>query len=371
MKKIKIVVTGGGTGGHIYPALAIARGLQEAVAAEILYLGGHDSLEARLVPEVGITFKGVSTRPLRRKSLAVFNDLMVNKKGQREAQVILNDFQPHIAIGTGGYASWPVMNAAIKLGIPTLIHEQNVRPGLSNRVLAKKVTAICISFAESKDFFTVKQRDKISFTGLPVRAEILQMDRSNAYKFLDLSMDKPVFLITGGSQGSQKINDAMVDAWKELIKAGAQIVHLTGEKKYAKVQEKLCQQGLQDEKNLHLLSYLKRMDYGLAVSDLVLGRAGASFLAEILCLGIPSILAPFPFAAGNHQLLNAQVVEKSGGAIIIEDKDLTGRAICEAVLPLLADQQRLEKMSACASGLGKPEALDNIVDEVLEIVKNS
>ncbi|MGI5892437.1 MAG: undecaprenyldiphospho-muramoylpentapeptide beta-N-acetylglucosaminyltransferase [Bacillota bacterium] len=369
MNRLRVVITGGGTGGHIYPALAIAAGLFAKAEAQILYIGGRDSLESKLATQAGWDFRAIETSPLHRKSLVLLKDLAANKRGMKQAQKFLLDYQPHLAIGTGGYASWPVMKAALKLGIPTMIHEQNAVPGLSNKMLAKKVDIICLNFNCAKELFSARQRDKIYTTGLPIRPQIMHVDKQKARDLLKIKSSQPVFLVTGGSQGAQAINNAVAEAWLDLLGGGLQIIHISGAKNYDEVMRKAKAQGLDQSPQLRIIPYLEHMEYGLALADLVLGRAGASFLSEILCLGIPSILAPYPYAAANHQLLNAQAVEKAGGAIIIEDKDLHGKSVADAVLNLFADKERMLKMSACASGLGKPQALDNIIEIALKLIK--
>lgn len=369
MNGLRFVVTGGGTGGHIYPALAIAGGLAQTVGAEILYMGGKNSLEERLAAKAGFKFAGVETCPLHRKSPAIFKDLAANRRGSKEAVEILRRFDPQVVIGTGGYASWPVIKAAVKLGLCTMIHEQNAAPGLSNRNLAKGADKICLTFAAAGELFPARHRHKIEITGLPVRPSIIEAQRAAARRFWQIGPSERILLVTGGSQGAAAINAAMAEAWRPLLADGLFIIHITGENKYEDMQKAAQEQGLGNEPRLRLLPYLHEMEKGLAAADLVVGRAGASFLAEILYLGLPSILVPYPYAAANHQLLNAEAVEKVGGALLIEDKDLSGQSLTQAVRNLFADQEKMLKMSAAASGLGKPRALQHIIDIALRLAK--
>ncbi len=369
MSGLRFVVTGGGTGGHIYPALAIAGGLARTAEAEILYMGGKDSTEERLAAKAGFDFIGVETCPLHRKSLAIFKDLAANRRGSKEAAEILRRCAPQVVFGTGGYASWPVMKAAVKLGIHTMIHEQNAAPGLSNRNLAKNADKICLTFAAAGELFAARHRHKIEITGLPVRPSIIEAQRDQARECWQIGPSEPVLVVTGGSQGAASINTAMSGAWKPLLADGLFIIHITGEKKYEAMKAAAKDQGLAQEPRLHLMPYLHEMEKGLAAADLVVGRSGASFLAEILCRGLPSILVPYPYAAANHQLLNAEAVEKAGGALLIEDKDLSAQSLTQAVRNLFTDREKMLKMSAAASGLGKPQALQHIIDIALRLAK--
>ncbi|MEG1500705.1 MAG: undecaprenyldiphospho-muramoylpentapeptide beta-N-acetylglucosaminyltransferase [Clostridiales bacterium] len=367
-RKLKAVITGGGTGGHIYPALAIAQGLKEVMGAEILYLGGKDTMENRLAPLAGFKFSPVDCRGLQGLSWQSIKALYHNLKGQKEAKIILQAFTPDIVIGTGGYVAAPVVLAAAALGIPSMIHEQNAFPGKANRLLSRKVDRVCLTFTAAGKHFPAKS--KMTLTGLPVRQEILLAQREASLQKLGLRDDKPVFLITGGSQGARTINDAVVPAMEELLAAGLQVVHITGPKNYASVRQKLAKTGVFDYKGLILLPYLDKIESALAAADLVLARAGASFLSEMLCRGLPGILIPYPYAAGNHQEENARSLQEAGAALIIKDNCLNKESLLAHVLFLLKDRQKLTEMSAAARALAMPDALDNILKIAEELIKN-
>ncbi len=365
-KKWRVVVTGGGTGGHIYPALAIAQGLEEAVGAKITYLGGANSLESRLAAEKGYPFIAIPCRGLAGASLATLRAAWINLKGKRRAKGYLRQLRPDVVIGTGGYAAAPVMLAAAALHIPTLIHEQNAVPGKANKLISRHADRVCLTFDAAKKHFPPQAHTVL--TGLPVRPEILTASREEGRQALGLAPDAPVLLVTGGSQGAQAINEAMEGAVAQLLAAGWQVLHITGPKNFAMVEENLRQAGVLDQQGLFLLPYLDRMEYALAAADLVLARAGASFLAEVLCRGLPSVLVPYPYAAGNHQEENARSLEQAGAAIVIENSVLKPQTLLDALLPLMGDPERLLQMSAAACGLAVPEALSRIIETALAIL---
>lgn len=371
-KRLKVVVSGGGTGGHIYPALAIARGLAEQEGAEILYLGGHQSLESRLVREAGFAFREIHSSGLTGNAFSKMKALNINYQGMKEATRLLAEYQPQLAIGTGGYVGAPVLFAAAKLGIPTMIHEQNAFPGKANRLLGRYVDRICLTFEEARGYFP--KPEKCVYTGLPVRQAILAATKEDGLAHFHLNGKQPVFLVTGGSQGAKTLNTTLAATILELLQAGLQIIWITGPKNHAAIEQEWQKtqnrtKGL-DPNGLVLIPYLNEMEKALAAADLVLGRAGASFIAEILVRGLPSVLVPYPFAVGNHQELNAMSLVTNGAALMIRDKDLTPQTLLEAVLPLVEDRERLAKMSAAARGMAAPKALDAILDQAISLFKN-
>ena len=370
---VRAVISGGGTGGHIYPALAIAAALHERYAAEILYMGAKAGLngglpkEQELAVAAGWEYRGVSAAGLSRRSLRILGDIIINVRGVSEAAEILRRFAPQVVIGTGGYAMAPTLRAAASMGIPTLLHEQNAYPGWANRYLAGKVDMICLSLDAARPHFPA--RAQIILTGLPVRAEILTTDREAAYKFFGLTAPqrlRPTLLATGGSQGARRINEALCGCYKELLAAGLRIVHLTGEAHYEKCRAAAI--GLRQE-NLYILPYLKEMQYALALADLTLARAGASFLAETAIIGLPSILTPYPYAANDHQTLNAKAFADAGAARLITDHELTSAAVISHSLELLGNAKERQRMSLAARSLAKPDALDCIIKAVNKLIK--
>ena len=364
---MKAIVSGGGTGGHIYPALAIAKELAQR-GAEILYMGCHDSLEKQLAEAAGFPFRGVSARGLRRKSPKVIADLYCNYCGLRQASQIIRDWQPDIAIGCGGYATAAVLRAGQRLGIPTLIHEQNAYPGLANRQLAKRAQAICLTFAAAAAYFP-KNHALVEITGLPVRQAILQASREEAYRYFHIEGEerlRPIVLITGGSHGAQKINDAMLQAYDRLLAAGLRIIHLVGKSLYNSFYPQVPK-----HERLLLLPYLDAMEQALVITDLAVARAGASFLAEATCIGLPTLLVPYPYAANDHQRANALAMVKAGAALMVDNQTLTGDVLVENILPLFADQDRLTKMADAAASLGQPQAAARVVDIAEQLVQDN
>lgn len=355
----KIIVSGGGTGGHIYPALAIAQGLKQDCNCELLYMGAKNSMEERLAKEAGLPFAGFEARGLTAHSLKAVADALVDLKGLGQASKIVKQFAPDLVIGTGGYASAPTLGAAELAGIPVMLHEQNAVPGKANKLLAKRAQAICLTFAGAAKYFPERVPQYI--TGLPVRDEILRVRRKEARNYFGFDEGSPVLVVTGGSQGAASLNRAMVGAYGELLEAGISIIHLTGNKHIEKQRKTLLEQGLCESERLKLLPYLDRMDYALGACDLIVGRAGASFLAELMCVGVPSVLIPYPYAANEHQEFNARSMEEGGAAVKLADSELNGGVLCDCVLELIKDSERLRLMSEKARSMGRPDAVGNIV----------
>jgi len=363
MKKLKIVVSGGGTGGHIYPALAIAQGLTDAASVQILYMGSNNSLEERLCRDAALPFYGIEAKGLRR-SIAAVSDLYVNYRGMRQARIKLKSFAPDLVIGTGGFVSAPVVHAASQLKIPTIIHEQNAYPGIANRFLAPDAAAVCLTFEAAAEYF---RNSTILLTGLPVRKSILETSREDARSYFSLDDTKPVLLVCGGSQGARRLNWSLQESWRQILEAGWRIIHITGKLNYEDVCQAAEKKGLDPGSDLILLPYLDKMEYGLAIADLVVGRAGASFLAEVMCKGLPSVLVPYPYASGNHQLMNSRAMEEAGAAVLLSDENCQPKTMTDTLLQLFADQQKRAEMAQAALKMSKPEALDNLVEIALRI----
>jgi UDP-N-acetylglucosamine--N-acetylmuramyl-(pentapeptide) pyrophosphoryl-undecaprenol N-acetylglucosamine transferase len=363
---LRVIISGGGTGGHIYPAIAIAQGLKERCGADILYVGGENSPESRLATLNGLAFKGAPCYPLKGGPSEIIKSAALNYRGFRRSRQIIKDFGADLIIGTGGYASAPLLYAGAILKTPILIHEQNAYPGKVNRLLSKRANRVCLSFEAAAKYFPAGS--KLVFTGLPVRKSIIEARREEALSQLGLNKERPVFLLTGGSQGAKRINEAIVPAARKLLDEGIQIIHICGKNNYREIKEEYKNNGTLDREGLFLLSYSNNMENILAAADLALARAGASFVAEVLVRGLPAVLVPYPYAAGNHQEKNALAVAEKEAAIIIHDKDLNPQSLCETALPLLRDKAALKKMSAGALSLSRPYALDSIVDEALSLV---
>lgn len=359
---MRIVVSGGGTGGHIYPALAIAAEFRRR-GAEVLYMGCPDSMEQQFAANAGFGFVPVPAVGLRRRFPAIIRDLAVDKQGRDLAKQRLKEFAPQLVIGTGGFVSAPVLSAAQGLGIPTLIHEQNAFPGLANRFLARRAAAVCLTFAAAGEHFPHPERHHL--TGLPLRPEIIAADVQAAREYFGFPADgKPLLLITGGSQGALKLNNAAAGSYEELLESGIRIIHLTGKRHYEQLKAAAPQ-----HEDLLLLPYLEQMQHALVLADFIAARAGASFLAEAAYLGKPCLLAPYPFAANDHQRYNARQFAAVGAAVVVEDEQLNGATLAATVLPLLANSDKLKEMSAASRSLAAEQAAERIADIGYSLIK--
>ena len=361
---MRVIVTGGGTGGHIYPALAIAKGLMARDSkTEILYVGTRDGMEARLVPEAGLAFEGISGKGLpRRLSLDTVKVLGTSAKALWEAKNVLKRFHPDLVVGTGGYVSGPVVLTAALFNFPTLLHEQNALPGITNRILARFVRHVMLTFPESREYFGVKK--KLELVGLPVRPEIGKVDRRDGAKKFDLRPDHLTLLVTGGSRGARTLNRAMIEVLEKLDRrTDIQVIWATGKATYDETMQLLKERGVTWKRPVwRILEYLRDMPEALACSDLYIGRAGAASLAELTVAGLPGILVPYPHAAENHQHHNAQAIVQAGAAKMILDSELDGTRLWKELDSLISQAGILAKMRDASKSLAQPEALTEIVD---------
>ena len=331
MKAMKIIVSGGGTGGHIYPALTLIRTLQQKVdKLEVLYVGTHAGLEADIIPKEGIPFATVDLQGFKR-SLSPENLLRAARaiKGVGKAMGIVRKFQPDVVVGTGGYVCGPVLMAASLLGIPSLIQEQNVIPGITNKILSKFVNKIATGYQEANGAFPA---NKVVFTGNPIRQEVMAQRQEADYEAFDLHPGTTTILVSGGSRGARTINRAMVEVLKHYAgRRDVQILHATGKGEYEDIISRISAAGLdlQQADNIKVKPYLYNMPQAMAIADLAIFRAGATGLAELTAKGIPAILVPYPYAAENHQEHNARAVEKAGAARVILNKDLTAQGLIQ------------------------------------------
>ena len=365
---MRVIVTGGGTGGHIYPALAIAKGiLAHEPESQILYVGTKEGMEARLVPEAGIDFQEVSGQGLPRKlSIETMKVGAKSFKALWETKQILKDYKPDLVVGTGGYVSGPVVLTAALFGIPTLLHEQNALPGITNKILARFVRKVMVTFPESIAHFGL--RKKLILTGLPVRSEIGKVSRVEGARRMGLHPERLTLLVTGGSRGARSLNQAMPIVLKHLNnRPDIQVIWATGKATHQETIRALDDAGISwRRENWKILEYLKDMPEALACTDIFIGRAGATTLAELMIAGKPMILIPYPFAAENHQEYNARALEKDGAARVILDQDLTGEILWERIENLSTKPQDLKKMAVAAIELGQPNALAKIVKVCLD-----
>jgi len=360
---LRVLLAGGGTGGHIYPALAIARAIQERGLGEVLYVGTREGLEARLVPPAGIPFASITAKKLSRGEkgqLVVAAAALAVGLGQ--AWRLLGRFRPQVVVGTGGYVCAPVVLAASLRGLPPLLHEQNAFPGLANRLLASYASAVCTTFSEAAA--RLPQGTRVYHTGLPVREEVLTATREEAAARLGLDPQKKIILAVGGSLGARRINEAMLAVHRRYRgEEGVHLLHVTGEAGYADYRERLRAAGIEPAKNgnITIVPYLHELPQALAVADLVIARAGATFLAELTARGVAAILVPYPYAAENHQEYNARALWQAGACELILDRDLTAPRLLAAVEALLGDEDRRQEMARRAKALGRPDALEKVL----------
>jgi UDP-N-acetylglucosamine--N-acetylmuramyl-(pentapeptide) pyrophosphoryl-undecaprenol N-acetylglucosamine transferase len=361
---MRVIVSGGGTGGHIYPALAIAeRILTDIPNSEVLYLGCENGLENSIVPRTGLPFKTISAKGLPRKlSPELFKALAVSAKGLADAKRHIKEFQPDLAIGTGGFVCGPTMLMATMAHVHTLIHEQNAYPGLTNKLLSGRVDKVLITYPEAKEYFT--HAKDVVLTGLPVRGDINQYSRQEGCAAFDLDPSKKTVLVTGGSRGARTINRVVALALPAILEnEDVQVIFVTGKRGYSDTGLLIKESSLSSDAaaRLRLLDYTHDMQHALAAADVVIGRAGATFLAEIAACGLPGILVPYPYAAENHQEHNAQAVVDAGGAEMILDDDMTVPKLLEVLTPFLTDEAYYQEKEKNMASLARPNALDDII----------
>jgi UDP-N-acetylglucosamine--N-acetylmuramyl-(pentapeptide) pyrophosphoryl-undecaprenol N-acetylglucosamine transferase len=366
---MRILVSGGGTGGHIYPALAVARELRRKYDAELLYLGDANGLETRIVPQEGIPFAPIVAGKLRRYlSAETFIDLGRIPVGMGQAMGHVRGFQPDAVFTSGGYVSVPAGFAARRHGVPFLMHQQDVPPNLANRLLTPLATKISVSFPDSLRYFP---RERTMLSGNPVRAEVLEMARGpGTLRKLDFHLDPalPVLLVTGGSQGARRLNQVIVEALPHLLPR-CQVLHVSGEYTYEETRA-AAERHLEALPGLRpryaLYAYLSNeMPAALAASEIILCRSGAATLAELAIMGRPSLLVPLPPGfTGSPQQINAEMFVRAGAAEMTLDKNLTVDWLCATLFPLLGDPARRSAMATAARAFAHPEAATKLADSV-------
>lgn len=368
---MRVVLSGGGTGGHIYPALAVAsQCAKEFPGSEFLYIGGKRGLESSIVPQQGIPFEAIEITGFRRKlSFDNVKTVMRFLKGVQTSKKLLKEFKPDVVIGTGGYVCGPVVYAAAKLGIPSIIHEQNAIPGLTNRFLSKYASTVAVSFEGSEKAFPAARN--VIYTGNPRATTVYAADKQRGFESLGLPSSSSVVLVVGGSQGARAINQAMVEM-APLLKQSEHLkfVYVTGDRYYASTVEAISAKLGELPANLQVLPYVHNMPEVLACTSLIVNRAGASFLAEITALGIPAILIPSPNVTNNHQEKNARALESAGAAEVILESELTGRSLYASIERVMSDLRRHSAMSTASRALGKPDSAHLIVEEMRRLVKH-
>jgi UDP-N-acetylglucosamine--N-acetylmuramyl-(pentapeptide) pyrophosphoryl-undecaprenol N-acetylglucosamine transferase len=363
---MRILITGGGTGGHIYPALTVAQRLREE-QHKVLFVGAERALDREVVEREGFEFKSIEVLPLERRfSLSIVKFIVTFVIGFCQSFPILLGFRPHLVVGTGGYSSAPLAAASYLLRIPLLIHEQNLYPGLTNRLLGRLVEEIDVTFSESKKYLPEK---KIKLTGNPIRKEILNIDRERAIKNLKLESGKFNLLVFGGSRGARAINRCLAQILKDGFLEGEniQIILLTGFGDF----EYLTQAARASKLSLFIRPFFHNMADLYGASDLVVSRAGATTLAELTACGLPAILIPYPYAARGHQEQNAYFFAREGAAMVILEKELTHKKLADNILRLMNDRAQLEKMREKSSSLGNPQATERIVESIYRLARSN
>lgn len=369
---MRVILSGGGTGGHIYPAVSIAKEIKKQhKTAEILFIGTERGLESSIVPKEGFKLIKIKVRGFRRK-LSFENITAVAESfiGLFSVSRIIRDFKPDIVIGTGGYVCGSVLLAASLMNIPTLIHEQNAFPGITNKILSRLVDIIAVNFEEAKKYFP--KNDKVIVTGNPIRSSMLSISKEEGLKEFGFDRGLPVIFVVGGSRGAKKLNESVMLLAKHCVgKKNFQMLHMTGETQYDDILKKYAGEKIPlDTGYLKVMPYIYNMPHALAASDIVISRCGASTLSEITALGKPSILIPYPYATDNHQEYNARALEKHGAAIVILDRDLNAEILYNEIADMLNKQERISKMAARSKELGRTDAAYSIVKAVERLVQN-
>ncbi|MFV0559645.1 MAG: undecaprenyldiphospho-muramoylpentapeptide beta-N-acetylglucosaminyltransferase [Enterococcus sp.] len=351
---MKVLVTGGGTGGHIYPALAFINYVkQQDETAEFMYIGAKRGLENKIVPPTNIPFHTLEIQGFKRSlSPENFKTIHLFFKSIRQAKKILKSFQPDVVIGTGGYVSGAVVYSAAKLGIPTIVHEQNSVPGVTNKFLSRYVDRIGLAFQDAAEFFP---KEKTAFVGNPRAQEVATTPKSNILEEFGLDPAKKTVLIFGGSQGAKKLNEAISESLAELNGKSYQVLYTSGERYYKEIQEKIKLSNL-ELTMLHIQPYINKMADVMANVDLLVGRAGATSIAELTALGLPAILIPSPYVTNDHQTKNAQSLVKTGAAKMITDAELTGAKLVSQIDAIMEDTAVQQSMAEASKQMGVPDA---------------
>ena len=366
-----ILFAGGGTAGHINPALAVADYIKERHPdAKISYIGTAEKLESRLVPEKSYDFYTIDVAGFQRKITPenIAKNISAVKKAitaSKRCKELLKELKPDIVVGTGGYVSGPVLKTAQKLGIKTAIHEQNAFPGVTTKMLAPNADAVMLAMKEAKKYLKIKKEPII--TGNPVRSELLKITRESARKTIGLD-NRPLLLSFGGSLGARPINEAVAKLVKHYNGSEFNHIHATGKFGFNAFNESLSDISISD--NVDIREYISDMDVCMAAADLVICRAGAITLSELQACKKPSVLIPSPYVAENHQFHNAMTLKKAGAAEIIEEKDLSGEKLIETVDRLINNKPRLEKMSAAAGASAISDANERIYNTLMKLYTN-
>ena len=368
MKKLKFIISGGGTGGHIFPALAIAQELEHKFSnCEILFVGANGRMEMEKIPDAGYTIKGLDVVGIQRSFS--MNSLIKNfsfpvrlLKSLTAAKKIIEYFNPDAVIGVGGYASGPTLRMANRLGIPTLIQEQNSYAGLTNKWLSKKAHKICVAYDNMDQFFP---KSKLVITGNPVRKDLMDMGPKSdlALKYFNINKGDKVILVIGGSLGAKSINEGILSSLDVLKNQPVQLIWQVGKRYFDQISKN---EKLKEFNNVHAMPFIKRMDLAYEIADLVISRAGALSISEITLTGKASLLIPSPNVAEDHQRKNAMALVKQNAAVLVNDNET--RFALEKAMALLKDELKIFEISKNAKKMGKPNAARDIVIEIEKLI---
>ena len=366
MKKYKVIISGGGTGGHIFPALAIAKAIEKKVdKVEFLFVGAEDRMEMEKIPAAGYKIVGLWISGLQR-NLSKRNLLFPFKliSSLLKARKIIKQFKPDFAIGTGGYASGPLLFAAANKGVPSLIQEQNSYPGITNKILAKYVQKICVAYDNMERFFG---DEKLIITGNPIRDDILSFDTKvkAGKKLFNIDVSKPTVLVVGGSLGAYTINNAIASNLSDFKTANVNLIWQTGISFQDQAKELTRQVSVN---GIQAHTFIKEMDLAYAIADVIVSRAGAIAISELCCVGKPIILIPSPNVSENHQYKNAQSLVNKNAALLVKDSDAS-RKLVYKVLELLKDTIKQKELSNNIKKLAVKNAADRIAEIALSLIK--
>ncbi|MDF7636720.1 undecaprenyldiphospho-muramoylpentapeptide beta-N-acetylglucosaminyltransferase [Leuconostocaceae bacterium ESL0958] len=366
---MRVILSGGGTGGHIYPALALVDVIKEKEPdSEFLYIGSFRGVEQNIVPKAGLNFQQLNVQGFSRSlSLTNFKTIWLFFKAVKQAKRYIRDFQPDVVVGTGGYVSGAVLYAAQQLGIKTVIHEQNSVAGVTNKFLARKADKIALAFADAEQFFPA---GKTVLVGNPRAQEVAGIQSDFSWTTYGLDDQQQTLLVFGGSQGAPAINAAFLDAIKDFNNRDYQVVLVAGPKRLANFQDDLKQRSLTLHDNVKVLPYIDNMPAVMKQATALVSRAGATSIAELTALGLPAILVPSPYVTGDHQSKNAAALVRAGAAKEIQEPDLSGRTLVEAADELLLDPAKSQAMQESATELGIRDAGDRLYQVIQDVMES-
>lgn len=372
---MKVLLTGGGTGGHIYPALALKKRIEERYpSSEFLYIGTERGLESKIVPENGVPFKMIKVEGFKRKLnlsgiLYNLNTIRLFLSSINQSKKIIKEYAPDIVIGTGGYVCAPVCYAAAKAKIPTIIHEQNSVAGVTNKFLARFVDKIAICFEEAASQFKGNE-SKVVYTGNPRAQEVANIKKTPILEQFELDPNKETVLIFGGSRGAQQINQTFIDSFEKLSEQPYQVLYVTGEVHHKTILNQLEKNYGESvhKESIRIVPYIQEMPKVFAAVSIVVGRSGATTLAELTSLGLPSILIPSPNVTEDHQTKNALSLVHQGAALMIRESELSVEHFVEEINTLMKDEEKRKEMANNSKKLGKQKSSDELIEVINQII---